>query len=298
MKYAPLVLFAYKRPDHIRRCVESLLRNPEAAECRVTVYSDAPAAEADIPLVSEVRKYLHTISGFACVDIVEQEHHRGLAGSVICGIDRALAESDRVVVLEDDLEVSPYFLRYMFEALELYQDDPQVMEIHGFTPVDGTVCGATMFLRGADCWGWGTWRRAWHNFEPDSLKLLARFNRRSRREFDLDGAFPYYRMLEDQAAGRIDSWAVRWHASAFLTGGLTLYPARSLVRNTGFDGTGTHRGSNWEGRADLAAEPVEVVRIPIAESECFKNLMIKYYRRKHGNMALRLMRRIFHILFG
>lgn len=118
----------------------------------------------------------HTISDFACVDIVEQEHHRGLAGSVICGIDRALAESDRVVVLEDDLEVSPYFLRYMFEALELYQDDPQVMEIHGFTPVDGTVCGETMFLRGADCWGWGTWRRAWHNFEPDSLKLLARFN--------------------------------------------------------------------------------------------------------------------------
>ena len=68
--------------------------------------------------------------------------------------------------------------------------------------------------------------------------------------------------------------------AAFLAGGLTLYPARSLVRNTGFDGTGTHSGSNWEGRADLATEQVEVVRIPIAESECFKNLMIKVMYRK------------------
>ena len=298
MKYAPLVLFAYKRLGHLKRCVESLLANPEAAECSLTVYSDAPAGEEDMPLVAEVREYLRTISGFARVEVVEQEYHRGLAASVICGIDRALTECDRVVAVEDDLEVSPHFLHYMFEALELYRDDVQVMEIHGFTPVDGSACGETMFLRGADCWGWGTWRRAWHNFEPDSLKLLARFNCRSRREFDLDGAFPYYRMLEAQATGKIDSWAVRWHASAFLAGGLTLYPARSLVRNTGFDGSGTHRGANWEGMAELAAKPVSVARIPVAESECFRRLMIKYYRQQRGSLPRRIIRRIWHILFG
>lgn len=298
MKRAPVILFAYKRLEHLKRCVESLLLNPEAAEIHLTVYSDAPAGENEVQPVAEVRKYLRTISGFAGIEIVEQPVHLGLAASVIGGVNRALSDDDSVVVLEDDLELSPYFLRYMFEALELYRDDPQVMEIHGFTPVDGTGCGDTMFLRGADCWGWGTWRRAWRNFEPDGAKLLARFNRKSRREFDLDGAFPYYRMLKQQTEGKLDSWAIRWHASVFLAAGLTLYPGKSLLRNAGFDGTGTHRGQSWEGRAELAASPVKVARIPIAESRCFRELMIKYYRDQRECCCRRIARRIFHILFG
>lgn len=298
MKYPPIILFAYRRPEHLRRCVESLAANPEAAECNLTVYSDAPASAGDRKAVMEVREYLRTIAGFAGVEIIEQERHLGLAGSVIGGVDRALAENESVVVLEDDLEFSPCFLRYMFQALELYRDNPRVMEIHGFTPVDGSACGGTMFLRGADCWGWATWRRAWRNFEPDSLKLLARFTPSSRREFDLGGAFPYYRMLEEQAAGKIDSWAIRWHASAFLAGGLTLYPGKSLVRNIGFDGTGTHQGSSWEGMVEITAEPVDLQVIPVIESECFKKLMIRYYRRNRAGWLKRGVMKIFRFLFG
>ena len=38
--------------------------------------------------------------------------------------------------------------------------------------------------------------------------------------------------------GKNNSWAIRWHASAFLNNKLTLYPKNSLVKNIGIDGSG------------------------------------------------------------
>ena len=40
--------------------------------------------------------------------------------------------------------------------------------------------------------------------------------------------------------GELDSWAIRWHYAVFVHDGLTLFPPRTLVSNTGFDGSGTH----------------------------------------------------------
>jgi hypothetical protein len=146
--------------------------------------------------------------------------------------------------MEDDLVVSPDFLEYMNQALELYANNDEVISIHGFMYSVPPALPQTVFLRGADCWGWATWRRGWELFEPDSQKLLKELDKSpDRAQFDFDGAFPYRQMLKDQAAGTIDSWAVRWYASAFLANKLTLYPGQSLVENIGQEGSGTHSES-------------------------------------------------------
>ena len=63
-------------------------------------------------------------------------------------------------------------------------------------------------------------------------------------------------MLERQLQGEVDSWAIRWHLSVFMRQGLVLYPGRSLVKNTGFDGSGTH------GSARTRASPTRRSRAP------------------------------------
>ena len=170
-------------------------------------------------------------------------------------------------MLEDDIVTSPYFLRYMNDALRVYEDDEDVISIHGYVyPVKGPL-PETFFLRGADCWGWATWKRGWDIFEPDGGKLMRDLRRKElRRRFDFNGAYPYTRMLEEQIAEKNSSWAIRWYASALSQGKLTLYPGRSLVQNIGTDGSGTHCANTGFFTTNAATMPIELARIPVKES--------------------------------
>ncbi len=263
---APIALFAYKRPAHLRRTLAALAANPEARHSALHVFCDGAKSEADAAAVAEVREIACNVAGFATVQVHARERNAGLAQSIIEGVGRMLEAHNSVIVVEDDLVVSLHFLRYMHEGLALYAGDEQVASIHGYCyPLQDTL-PATFFLRGADCWGWATWARAWRHFDANGAALLAQLRaRRLAQVFDLDGAYPYTRMLEDQIAGRNDSWAIRWHASAFLAGLLTLYPGRSLVRNIGHDGSGTHSGEVGSYQAQDLGGRVPVVRIAPCE---------------------------------
>lgn len=245
-RLAPIAVFAYNRPDHLRGCLSSLAANPQAKKSLLTIYCDGPKPNEGLANIAIVRKVAQewacmTPCAFAEIRVVEQQANMGLAKSVINGVTQELVEHERIIVVEDDLVVSEDFLAFMNEGLELYEYDSEVISIHGFMYALETDVGQSVFLRGADCWGWATWRRGWELFRQDSAELLRELKQRSdRKDFDFNGAFPYTTMLQEQAAGNIDSWAIRWYASAFLANKLTLYPGRSLVSNVGQDASGTH----------------------------------------------------------
>ena len=137
--------------------------------------------------------------------------------------------------------VSPHFLTYMNDSLERYQNDDRVISIHGYVyPVDQEL-PETFFLKGANCWGWATWRRGWNLFNPDGQYLFDKIKRNNlSKQFNFNNSFDYMKMLCDQINGLNDSWAIRWYASAFTANKLTLYPGKSFVQNIGFDSSGTH----------------------------------------------------------
>ncbi len=264
---APIALFAYRRADHLRLTIASLLANPEAAESDLFVFCDAPGRPEHSADVQDVRACVEAIQGFRTISRVYRGENFGLARSVIEGVDQLVDAHGRVIVVEDDLVVSPHFLRYMNAGLRQYESDARVASIHGYLfPLRASV-PETFFLRGADCWGWATWSRAWSHFEANGPKLLAELRARGlSHDFDYDGQYPYTSMLEDQIAGRNSSWAIRWHASCYLRGLLTLYPGRSLVQNIGNDSSGTHCGTSdaMGGAATLA--PVTVGGIAVEPS--------------------------------
>jgi hypothetical protein len=109
---------------------------------------------------------------------------------------------------------------------------------------------------------------------------LSELNRRSlTRQFDLDGAYPFTQMLTDQIRGANNSWAVRWHASAFLAEKLTLYPGLSLVHNTGNDLSGSHGSDTTFYDVELAKAPIHVGGVPVEESAVGRAAFIKFRRR-------------------
>jgi len=275
---APIVLFVYNRPDHTKRTIEALRSNELAAESDLIVFSDGYKTKAFAPQVTEVRELVASIAGFRSVNMVMRERNYGLEQSIISGVTETVFARNRVIVLEDDIVTSPYFLRYMNEALDLYEHDEDVISIHGYVYPVKTRLPETFFLRGADCQGWATWKRGWDLFEPDGRKLLSELRQRSlEQDFDFGGTYGYTRMLRGQIAGRNNSWAVRWYASAFLRGKLTLYPGVSLLRNIGFDSSGVHCSSTTAFDAEPAKRPLRLERIPIREDEYARACFADYF---------------------
>ena len=202
------------------------------------------------------------------ITIDERKDNFGLSRNIIGGVTEVLAKYGRVIVVEDDLVCSPAFLRYMNDGLQVYVNEDSVASIHGWVyPIDH-LGSETFFLLGADCWGWATWSRAWKFFDEDGAALLSRLETQGVvSQFDRDGAFSFKEMLRDQIAGANDSWAIRWHASAFLANMYTLYPGRSLVQNIGNDASGTHCNRSSTFDVNLQTQRVIVDWQPVVENQ-------------------------------
>jgi len=278
MPLAPIALFVYNRLSHTKQTVEALQSNLLSKESELYIFADGPKSPKDYSAVEEVRKYLKTIAGFKSINIIHRPENFGLAKSIISGVTEIVNKYGNVIVLEDDLVTAPYFLKYMNDALDLYENDEAVASIHGYIyPVKGEL-PETFFIKGADCWGWGTWKRAWSIFEPDGKKLLNQLRKsKLTREFDFGGTYPYTRMLESQILGLNNSWAIRWYASAFLSKKLTLYPGSSLVKNIGMDATGVHSKKTGEYDSNLYNHPVSIAKQKITEDVYARKLMAAYF---------------------
>ena len=287
---APIVVFTYNRPEHTLRTLNALLMNPLANESDIIIYSDSARTANHNKAVDEVRNYLSEITGFRSIKVIHRDKNFGLAESIIQGVTEVLQHSEKVIVLEDDMVVSPYFLEYMNEALEQFVDDDRVISVHGYVyPVDIELPEA-FFLPGADCWGWATWRRGWALFNSNGQYLLDELVRRHLiQEFDYNGAYPFLSMLKAQIKGANDSWAIRWHASAFLAGKLTLYPGRSLVHNIGTDSSGTHCGDLDNMDAKLSETKIKLNNIAVESSPTGREAFENFFRQSQKKLLNRLL---------
>lgn len=290
---APIILFVYNRPNHTRQTIEALQKNELASESELIIYSDAAKNPQAEEKVQAVRDYIKSIDSFKHITVIERDRNWGLANSIIDGVTSIVNQYGKVIVLEDDLVTSSYFLKYMNEALDKFAEAEQVASIHGYVyPVKQQLPEA-FFLPGADCWGWGTWKRAWDIFNPDGKYLLQQLKQQQLiNEFDYNGSSSYSKMLEKQIKGENNSWAIRWYASAFLAKKLTLYPGYSLVHNIGNDDSGTHCGTVTTYDAKLSPRPINLQHIKIETSHSSRIAFENFFRKSQPN----LMRRIFDFL--
>lgn len=296
---APILLFAYNRPEHTRQLIVSLQANEEAAQSHLIIYSDAPRNATDTPKVEEVRRLLRHVKGFAKIEYVERSSNWGLARNVIDGVTTQVNRYGRIIVVEDDLVVAPYFLRFMNDALECYKDEERVGHIQACDFTNDPALPDTFLIKWTGSWGWATWARAWKHFNPDGKALLEQLETKHlTRTFDFEGNYRFTRMLRRQIKGENNSWAIRWNASLFLADILSLNVGRSLVRNTGFDGTGTNCGGGGLYASELWMHPLPIEKIvPIEENLAARRCMARYYHRTNGFWA-KVMRRLKRTLKG
>ena len=297
--YAPILLFVYNRPEHVRRNIQALLKNELAAESELFIYSDAAKDETSQTAVKEVRAFIRSIQGFKKITITERAENWGLARSIIDGVTTLINRYGRVIVLEDDLVVAPHFLQFMNDALETYRDEERVGHIQACDFTHDPSLPDTFLIKWTGSWGWGTWDRAWKHFNADGKALLTELeSRKLTYTFDFNGKYGYTRMLRRQIEGKNNSWAIRWNASLFLKDILSLNVGKSLVQNEGFDGSGTNCGGGGLYASELYMERLPVKKIsPIEENIQARNAYVRYYARTNSFMA-KAIRRIKRTLKG
>ena len=246
---APVILFVYNRPEHTRLTIAALKKNDLAPESVLYVFADGikpNATKEQICKIEEVHRQIHDITGFKDVIIDESEYNKGLANSVISGVTSVIKLYGKVIVVEDDIVTHPFFLRYMNDCLDVYQDRKDIFMIGGYNyniKIPRRYKDDVYVVYRSCSWGWATWKECWDLADWDvsdyqlmcnNVSLQSKFNR---------GGKDMFPMLKAQMEGKIDSWAIRWDYSMYKHDALCIHPVMSLCKNCGFDGSGVHCSS-------------------------------------------------------
>lgn len=281
MELAPVILFAFNRPEHTKETLVSLKNNVLADRSVLYIYIDGPKVDASVEQIEKINKVKQVAKEQQwCkeVYIIESETNKGLAASVIEGVTEVVGKHGKVIVLEDDLVTDKWFLKFMNDALNVYEKENDIACITGYIYPISKPLPQTFLLKGADCWGWATWKRAWDVFENNGINLLAELEcKKLTSDFDFGDTYPYVQMLKDQIAKKNNSWAILWYASAYLKNKYCLYPGHSLVHNIGIDGSGTHSGTSEKFNVVLKNEEIKVEKLRIEENIIVKKNVAEYF---------------------
>lgn len=242
--WAPIAVFAYNRPDKLAALMASLQSCQGFSESPVTIFVDGAKGPADDPAVQAVRDLVVNLR-LPNVSWSFQQSNRGLRQSVYAGVSQVVRQYGRVVVLEDDLVLSPIALTYFNKALSRYETVDRVWSVVGYAYDAPALRGSTttVALPFAHPWGWATWARAWNRYQLDNQPARAQLGSASfRSAFDMDGLYPFTAQLKNSIEGRVNSWFIHWYYTVFEHRGVSIFPPRRVLDNYGMS-EGSHGGA-------------------------------------------------------
>lgn len=256
------ILFTYARPKHTKRTLDALSKNT-LHTTKLYIFQDGIKANTNIDDWKSVSDIIKNVS-WSNTEVHISNVNKGLAESIVWGINRVLEENDAVIVLEDDCVTHPQFMEYMLECLEKYENEEKVFSVNGFSwPVDVVANGYDAFFMGrTSSWGWATWKNRWKLYEEDYLLLKKIKNDKvSREQFEIWGQ-DLESYLKGNIDGKCNSWATFWALQCIKRGGFCPTPYESLIINIGFDGSGVHCGTGKLNIRTRAKDDLSELKLP------------------------------------
>lgn len=242
LKDTAIVLFAYKRPAHVRKVLDSIVATEGINQYHLIVFQDGPKNSSEKLDVNKTTEVLTRYkSNFASTEFFFSNSNQGLAKSVISGLNYAFEKFNKCIILEDDIVVGPQFISYLQRNLDEHEKSFEIGSVSGFQLVNRYWRKKTnLYLSPRHTsWGWGTWKRIWEKVDWDILddncwQVNAIDKRIAEAGDDLLG------MIKLANANQIDSWSVIFDLNMIVQGLLCVHPVQQYCRNIGMDGTGTH----------------------------------------------------------
>lgn len=228
-KYPALIVVAFNRPAALLRLLKSLAQaHFPQAEVPLHISIDGSGN----PHVNEVAKTFSWPHGPKIVD--QQPARLGLRQHILTCGDLS-QKYGSIVLLEDDLLVSPWFYSYAHQALSHYAEKPGIagISLYKYAIAESCFLPFSPITEGEDTWfmqmpsSWGqAWTAAqWHNFRSWLDKTEPHFQARASTLPD------YMQSWSDQ------SWKKRFAYYLIETDQYFVYPQISLSTNFGDPGS-------------------------------------------------------------
>lgn len=236
------ILFAYNRPWHTEQVLNALAKNTILPE-KLFLFHDGLKKEEHRSEWMKVKELIHQVK-FCPIDIIESMENKGLANSIISGVNRVFEDYDAVIVLEDDCVPAYEFMAFMKQAFCEYQSNKQVYSISGYSwPMDVEKDEYDAYFTGRiSSWGWGTWKDRWQQYTMDNSLLKQIMSNQEWSENLATWGSDLDLMFNARLKGANDSWAVFWALLVIRNRGICLTPFKSLIKNIGLDGSGVNCG--------------------------------------------------------
>lgn len=294
---APVILFTYKRIEQTKKTVEALCKNLLASDSNLHIFSDGPKTTNDTSEVSAIRDYLKSITGFKSVSIYENQENKGLAYSIVNGVSTIIEKYGNCIVLEDDIVTSPYFLTFMNDALDIYENTKEVMHISGYMYPHKRNLPETFFFNVPLCWGWATWERAWNQYKDNANDHIDYINKNKLwKDFNKFGGKYLERQLRKNKDGSMNTWFIHWHATIFRSSGYCLFPKETLVDNIGFDSSGQHSANTNKFYSPMADYKIQVFPLSLKENKEAAS-SIRYFYMFKRNSYIKKIKQVFSMIF-
>lgn len=296
---SPIVLFVYNRLIHTKLTIEALQKNELANQSELFIYSDGAKNEESRQCVNEVRTYIDSIDGFKKITVIKRRENWGLANSIINGVTKIVNEYGKIIVLEDDLITSPYFLKFMNEALEFYKNEEKVWHISGWNyPIDNEGLSDTFCWRGMNCWGWATWDNRWSYYKKDVEKTIDSFSKKEIYKFNIDGVENLWGQVISNKKSNINTWAIFWYAMIFKKNGFCVNPSQTFVKNIGNDGSGINCNNNSSLSSSLSTNNSLSFNVEVEENKIAFSKIREFYKSQKKPFLIRCINKIARTING
>lgn len=304
MSFAPIIIFVYNRADHFTQVYNALSACKEAKESDLFIFSDGSKTDAGKDKVNEVRTAVAAIKDagdFKSVTVTESPVNKGLAASVIAGVTEVVNKYGKVIVVEDDCKVSPFFLGYINNALDYYNGNKKIGAIAGYTPMlnlpDDYKSDVFAAYRSCSC-TWATWADRWQNIDWE-LKEIKDFYRSPKliKKLNSNGSDRFIRLYR-QTKGNGSSWSVRFGAHLVKNDLLTVYPRYSYITNIGCDESGVHSTTDdaEKMRVDLSKAIENPVFADVKIDNRIQKILKKHYSYGFVSEAKKLIATILIVI--
>lgn len=243
MENSIIGVFCYNRVAKLKSCIEALLKNPECATSDIVFFSDGPKKASDIQAIQEVRDYIDQLQGFRSVVKHYREHNLSTGPNFRTGLTYLSENYERFIIVEDDLIVSPNYLKFLSDALEFYKDDQSVFCVTAYVfPLNiGDYPYDTLVYKRFCSYGWGGWGNRFSKviWDEDELNKLMHTSPGFKKRLNAEG-YDLVRMLKKQINGTISTWDIQMQTHVAENRLKVIYPTLSKVSNIGFDEQSTN----------------------------------------------------------
>lgn len=304
------ILFVYHRSIHTKKVLEALKENSVLPQ-KLYIFQDGIKSSTNLSEWEKVNGIIRGVN-WCNTEIQVSDKNKGLAKSIVSGINYVLQECEAVIVLEDDCVPHKEYMNFMVSALETYQKQQKVYSVSGYAwDVNLQQKEEDAYFNGRICsYGWGTWKDRWCQYEED-YRIVTKL----KNDLELGKKLQVWgkdleEILVGNIQGKCDSWAAFWALKVIEKGGYCLSPYKQFIHNVGFDGSGVHSSKlqendkEWEDKEKkYFCFPEEIKSTEECEREfeflfagehiekklrAYQKLLVQWIQRKQAGTQLQL----------